>query len=156
MLVAFINAQAPGNVIEPPKLPHVTVKKKFKLIDIDERSLIKLLQNSSELRGAQTLRLGSSKIYDNQKNKYIEIINSEPWVKLHEQIASLLNNYVESRDPHFEGKNYLPHVTWKLKGKKYLDPSKLINTTHVIECLYLIRRIHPEKSIAKVITKITL
>ena len=46
MIVAFTNDFKIGEIIEPPKYAHVTVKKKFKLVNINQDELILLLTNT--------------------------------------------------------------------------------------------------------------
>lgn len=156
MIVAFIDRQISGKIIEPPKCPHITVKKKFKLVHINENQLIKLLQNSQKLKGVKTLKLGGSKDYGNDQNKIIEVLNPDLWTAYHMQIFNMLENHIESRDPHFEDENYLPHVTWKLRSEIKLNPDELMNKTYAIEYLYLIQRVDPIKSRAKVVAEIKL
>jgi len=156
MVVAFIEKVPVGEIIEPPKHPHITVKKKFKLLGINEEELIQLLQNDKTIKGVKELHLGEIKDYENDQNKIIEVLNPDAWTDLHHNILTLLDSYVESRDPHFEGDNYLPHVTWKLRGKVTLDPEHLKDQTHRIRTIYLIQRVDPVISRARVVALINL
>ena len=156
MVVAFINPLTVDQVVEPPKNAHITVKKKFKLLDIDESELINMLQSEIGTQKGIELNLGDIKDYDSDNNRVIEVLNPSPWISLHNKIMECLVLHSESRDSHFEGINYYPHVTWKLKGIKMLDPKPLVNTSHKINKLYLIQRIHPKISRAKIITRFYL
>ncbi len=156
MFVSFIEYFAVNEVLEPPQHPHLTIKKKFKLLDINERQLIDLMQSSPEIRGVRELRLGDIKNYDNDDNKYIEVTNSEIWIELHKTIVGLLIGHIESRDQHYEGENYLPHVTWRLKGEITLDPKPLIGSINEIKKLYLIERIDPVVSRSRIVSVIDL
>lgn len=156
MVVAFINPFTVGQVVEPPRNAHITVKKKFKLLDIDEGELIRVLQSGVGTHKGIELNLGDIKDYDSDNNRVVEVLNPNPWISLHNKIIDCLGLHIESRDSHFEGINYYPHVTWKLKGVKMLDPKPLINTSHKINKLYLIQRIHPKISRAKIITCVNL
>lgn len=156
MIVAFLNDQAIGVTLEPPKNPHITIKKKFKLINTDEQGLIKLFENDEVIRAAKKVETGTGEEYGSTENMIIPVKNASDWQDLHEHLLNLLAPISESRDPHFEGMNYLPHITWRLKGEDNLDPGLLANRKFVIENIYLIERIHPTKSIARIITKVPL
>lgn len=156
MIVAFLEEQSVGITLEPPKNPHITVKKKFKLTKVDESGLVDLLMNDPILRGPKEVVTGDSEEYGSSENMIIKVKNENVWRTLHEHLIELLSGISESRDPHFEGENYLPHITWRLKGEDNLDPEKLENRTFSVNYLYLIERIHPTKSIARIIEKIPL
>lgn len=156
MIVAFLDEQLASKTLEPPKNAHVTVKKKFRLKGMSEESLIKLLKSELSLQGAKKVVTDASTEYDGPENMIVKIKNEGTWRSLHEQLLLLLDGQIESRDPHFEGKNYLPHITWRLRGVDNLDPAAIENRTFSVNHLYLIERIHPTKSIARVITKIPL
>lgn len=151
MIVAFLEGQTVGSVVEPPKHAHITIKKKFKLLDINEEQLVRILRNNITLRGKEGLRLGGSKAYDSEANMIIEVLNPNPWIALHTRIVELLGSHIESRDPGFEGVNYLPHVTWKLRGETNINPNELMNRTFKIPKLYLIQRIDPIISKARIV-----
>lgn len=156
MIVGFLYDQPVGKTLEPPKNPHITIKKKFKLNDIDENGLIKLLRGDDVIQGAKFIETDSSEEYGSSENMIITVKNAEDWRRLHDYLMALLAPVSESRDPHFEGDNYLPHITWKLKGEITLDPKPYINKTFEVRYLYLIERVHPTESRAKIIAKIKL
>lgn len=157
MVVAFLEEKAVGQTLEPPKNAHITLKKKFKLHGgIEETTLISLLSTDDQLKGSKIIITGGSKEYGGQENMILEVKNPEPWVELHKRLLELLSDKSTSRDPHFEGWNYLPHITWKLKGEKKLNPDNLKNKSFKIDFIYLIERVHPTKSIAKIAAKIPL
>lgn len=155
MIVAFLDDQAVGTTLEPPKIAHITVKKKFKLAAIDELGLIRLLQQNAVLSDTKKVITGGSKEYGSAENMIISVINDDVWRSVHQHLLKLLVNVTESRDPHFEGENYLPHITWRLRGENNLDPKEFENRQFVIEHLYLIERAHPTKSVARVVAKIS-
>lgn len=156
MIVAFLDEQAVGATLEPPKNPHITVKKKFKLTKIDEAELIQLLKSDQMLHGEKKVITASSQEYGSAENMIIRVSNEDEWRSLHEHLIDALSDLSVSRDPHFEGENYLPHITWRLKGVNNLDPTKLENNAFTVRYIYLIERIHPTKSIARIVEKIPL
>jgi 2'-5' RNA ligase len=153
MIVAFIENISEGMVLIPPNHPHVTVKKKFKPISIAEADLIELIKNGLNQKNKLTLKLGGIKNYESDENKFVEILNAGDWSKLHLDVLKLLGASVESRDPHYEGNNYLPHLTWKLKGEITLNPDDYMNHNYDIKYLYLIQRIDPIISKARIVAK---
>lgn len=156
MIVAFLDKQNIGDIVEPPKIPHITVKKKFKLINSTIKEVEELIKNNNDIKGTKNLALGKSDNYGSSENQIIEVLKPNEWIKLHKRIVAILGDRIETRDIHFEGSNYLPHVTWKLKGQVNLNPENLINTKHEINKLYLIERIHPKISRAKILSIIEL
>jgi 2'-5' RNA ligase len=156
MVIAFIEEFPEGTELEPPKYAHITVKKKFKLVDIDESELIRMLLSAQKLRRPIKLRLGDVRPYGSDEFMIVEVLNAEEWTKLHNQIAEILGAHIESRDLQFEKKNYLPHLSWKVRNKVLLDPTPYLHTEHLISRLYLVQRIHPEKSHAQILAKIDL
>ena len=86
MVVAFINPLTVDQVVEPPKNAHITVKKKFKLLDIDESELINMLQSEIGTQKGIELNLGDIKDYDSDNNRVIEVLNASPWISLHNKI----------------------------------------------------------------------
>lgn len=156
MIVAFLDKQSVGDIVSPPKIPHITIKKKFKLKDVTTEQALELITNDNRIKGEKDLALGQSNYYGSAENQIIKVNNPNKWIDLHKQIVAILGDHIESRDLHFEGINYLPHVTWKLKGQVNFDPSELINSNHRIKYLYLIERVHPEISRAKILSIINL
>ena len=156
MVVAFIDSLAEGQIVEPPKLPHITIKKKFKLLDINETQLINMLQTKENIKGVLELRLGDTKDYNSEDNKVVGVLNPDSWVDLHNKLINYLGKHIESRDGHFEGVNYLPHMTWKLKGSIMFDPKPLCNTIRVINSIYLIKRLDPQITRAKILALINI
>lgn len=156
MIVAFLNEQPTGITLEPPLNPHVTVKKKFKLIKTTEQELVELLTYNINRLGSRVVITDKSQEYDSSENMILTLKNEDIWTKLHMHFLEVLSPISISRDPQFEGQNYLPHITWKLRGDVNLDPAKLKNKTFEVEYLYLIKRIHPTKSVAKIVAKISL
>jgi len=156
MIVSFLDDKPVGVTLEPPKNPHITIKKKFKLVDLNEEDLIKKLSAEESIKGVKHLKLGGRKEHGDENNEVIEVLNPEVWQELHERIRQVLDSYIVSRDPHFENNNYLPHVTWKMNGTVNLDPKPYINKTFDVTTLYLIERVHPTESIAKILAKIKL
>jgi|GEM_PF-1335025 len=156
MVVAFIDRLSKGQIVEPPKLPHITIKKKFRLSDINEPELIRLLRFSKNLTRSLQLRLGDISDFDGNENKILQVMNPDVWRDLHHQVLRCLGNHIESRDHVLEGANYFPHVTWKLKGTVMLDPKPLCNTSHIITRMYLIKRLDPEIMQVKVVAVINM
>jgi hypothetical protein len=156
MIVAFLEEQTEGSTLEPPKNPHITVKKKFKLTSIDETGLIELLQGDTALKGAKEVITGASEEYGSSENMITKVVNENVWRSLHDHFLELLSEVSESRDPDFEGINYLPHITWRLKGEDNLDPEQLENKKFTLHYLYLIERVHPTKSLARIVARIPL
>ena len=156
MIVAFLDEHEVGTVLEPPKNPHITVKKKFKLINISEDQLVCLLGHVLDLKKSLELELGSITKFDSEDNKVIEVLNSKDWIALHKNTIKLLGSKVESRDPHFEGENYYPHLTWKLKGEVNLEPERFVNRKFNLNYLYLIQRVDPVISRAKIIARFSI
>lgn len=157
MVVAFLEEKTSGATLMPPKNAHITLKKKFKLKNnLDEGSLIKLLTNDKDIKGQKLLKTGKSEEYGSKENMIITIKNPRIWTHIHQHLLNILIQYTESRDPHFEGKNYLPHITWKLRGEVNLNPVHFENKTFDINYIYLMERIHPTESIARIVAKIPL
>ena len=156
MIVAFLESFQAGDIIEPPKLVHVTVKKKFKLIKSSEAELIQLVQKETKKIGLVILKLGVSRTYDNDAFMVIEVLDGAIWSSMHERLAAALEETSESRDPHFEGANYYPHVSWKVRNQMMFDPNQYFNTTNKLPCLYLIKRIHPTESRVMVMAELPL
>lgn len=156
MLVCFLDDMTVGSTVEPPKYPHITVKKKFRLRDINEDKLINIIESNWTASGARQLRLGESCEYGGPENQYIGVLDQEPWHELHENTLRVLEPHIQTRDTHFEESNYLPHVTWKLKGEITLDPKSLINKTFDIKYLYVIKRVAQTESRALILAKIAL
>ena len=121
-----------------------------------QNGLKEFLKNSTSIRGVKQAITGGRGAFGSTENMIVKIKNDGIWIDLHKSVLKLLDKKIESRDPHFEGENYLPHITWRLKGLVKLDPEVLENKTYQINHLYLIERIHPNKSIAKIIAKIPL
>lgn len=156
MVVAFLDEFNEGQIILPPRNAHITIKKKFKLTDIDETDLVSLLKSANILKGERQLFLGDSHEYGNDKFMIIQVMNPDIWRQLHQDTIELLGEHVSSRDPHFEQSNYLPHISWMSHGEKLLEPTPYTDTVHKINKLYLIKRIHPTISKVRIIAKINL
>jgi len=156
MIVAFLNEQNIGDIVEPPKIPHITIKKKFKLINSTIEKVEELIKNNNDIKGIKNLSLGKSNTYGSVENQIIEVLEPNKWINLHKQMVAILDDHIETRDLHFEGSNYLPHLTWKLNGQVNFNPEEFINTKHKINKLYLIERIHPKISRAKILSIIDL
>lgn len=156
MVDAFIEDFSVGDVIEPPKHVHVTIKKKFRLKQVDEKELISTLEQITKNIGPITLKLGESKIYDDEAFEIIEVKDASFWRDLHFRIVETLGEKIESRDLHFETDNYLPHVSWKVRNEITLDPKPFFNSTYILNYVYLIERIDPDKSITRIVAKLPL
>ena len=153
MIVGFIDEFEETQILEPPSHPHVTIKKKFKLSKITEDELIALLKKGLEKIEVPELKLGQSKIYDDEAFKIIDVINVKEWQALHHKIVKLLGNRIESRVAKYDDSNYYPHITWLSNNKKMYNPKPLMNTCHSLRYIYLIQRVHPTESRAKIIAK---
>jgi hypothetical protein len=156
MIVAFLESFEPGDVIEPPKYVHITVKKKFKLLNISEKELVQLLQKETRQLCATTLVLGESKVYNDEAFMVVEVLDGEKWIGFHEKLATVLQEVTDPRDPHSERKNYYPHVSWKVRNQSMFDPKPYFNTRHNITHFYLIQRMHQTESRVKVVAKLPL
>lgn len=156
MIVAFLESFEPGDVIEPPRHVHITVKKKFKIISKSEAQLIELLRGVTKHVGMMTMQLGESKIYDDDAFKVLEVLNEKEWRYTHVELLTSLKNISNSRDEHLEGENYYPHVSWMVRNQTMFDPAAFINTSHELSCFYLMKRVHQTKSIVEVIAKLPL
>ena len=156
MIVAFLDDVAVGDIIEPPKQAHLTLKKKFKLLEHSEEDLIKVLQTNSLSFGSQQLILGNDKAYEGPEFVVVEVINQSAWIKIHKKYLEILQDITESRDEHFEGVNYYAHISWKIRGEELFDPSLIHNTRHEINKVYLIERIDPIASRVRVVAELKL
>lgn len=154
MIVAFTNDFKIGEIVEPPKYAHVTVKKKFKLVNLNEDELILLLTNTIQKLDKQKLILGGDKMYDDPAFMVVEVLNAGYWKQLHNTIIKAVEKDTKSRDPHFEGNNYYPHVSWMVRNKITLDPKPLHNKTFEINNLYLVQRIDPVISKVRIVAKL--
>ncbi|MCX6727857.1 MAG: hypothetical protein NTX11_03540 [Candidatus Saccharibacteria bacterium] len=153
MIVGFIDEFETNQVVEPPRHPHITIKKKFKLTKFTEDEMITLLKKWSEKIEIPKLKLGQSKIYDDDAFKIIDVINVQEWQDLHHKIIKLLGDKIESRVAKYDDSNYNPHITWLANNKQMFDPKPLMDTDHSILYIYLIQRVHPTESKAKIIAK---
>ena len=156
MIVAFTRDFEIDEIVEPPKYPHLTIKKKFKIIGINEDELITQLQKTTQKFGECKLELGGDKVYDDPAFMVVEVLNADDWKQLHLTLMKALEKDTESRDPHFEGENYYPHISWMVRNEIMLDPKPLHGKTFDITKLYLIQRIDPVISRVRVIAKLNL
>jgi len=156
MIVAFACDFEIGEIVEPPKYPHLTVKKKFKIIGISEEELINRLQKTTERLGVFKLELGGDKVFDDPAFMIVEVLNAKDWKQLHMTIMKALYKDTESRDPHFEGENYYPHISWMIRNEILLDPKPLHDKSFNISKLYLIERLDPVISKVRIVAKIDL
>jgi 2'-5' RNA ligase len=163
-VVAFIKP-VKKSIVQPQKLRHITVKRRFKLNKTTIRKLRQKLQATVKRYHPFVIRFGGVKYFEKDKY-YVEyrLVRGDPVLqRLHQDIRGALKSAVVTRDRLFEGRNFVPHMTlrYKVRPEEILKRRNLRTATTrrrggKISQLCLIKEIDHKKDLWRVLERYKL
>lgn len=125
----------------------LALKRRFKLLDIDESQLIQLLQPFCKSVGHLIIKTESLVKPERMPVRVIDIENQSELVSLHKQLIARLNGDIISRYPDREGDNYYAHITAEHSGALTVPVDDYTNREFTLENIWLLKDIGDENSI---------
>jgi hypothetical protein len=117
---------------------HLAVKRRYS-ITANEQQMLAIVQKITMGTEPFQITLGDVKQPDHMPVEVIEVEHNPSLTKLHNQLFEALG---PSKYPGREGTNYYPHVTISWKGEQVIKPTSLVNTSHRVNKVWVIKDGH--------------
>lgn len=126
--------------------PQIALKRRFKIVDINEDALLfKLAKYCHETKAFSitTKRLIQP---ERMPVKVLEVEPASDLMNFHQGFISFMEDGMISRYPDRDGVNYLPHITAEYGGKMVIDDSLFSNKEIQINKIFLLKDVENENS----------
>jgi 2'-5' RNA ligase len=151
-VVAFLRGPREGATIRIRRRRHVTIKRRFKLNHIKPAALEALLKKATSNFPAFAVKLG--KVYSFRKEgkftQYLKVRPNRDLLKVHRGMVRALGKSIVTREPQFEGRNFVPHMTLRYQAAKPIKRWSGLPKSMCLRSLYLLEEVDYKKYLWKV------
>jgi len=151
-VVSFLRGPREGTTVRIRRLRHVTIKRRFKLNRIKPAALEALLKKVTSNFPAFTVKLGKVVSFrkEGKFTQYLKVIPNHDLLKVHRGIVRALGKGAVTRDPQFEGRNFVPHMTLRYQTAKPIKRWSGLPRSMRLRSLYLLEEVDYTKYLWKV------
>jgi 2'-5' RNA ligase len=151
-VVAFLRGPREGTTIRIRRRRHVTIKRRFKLKHIRPATLEALLKKATSNFPAFTIKLGKVDSFrkEGKFTQYLEVRPNRDLLKVHREIVRALGKGIVTREPQFEGRNFVPHMTLRYQATKPTKRWSGLPKSMRIRSLYLLEEVDYKRYLWKV------
>lgn len=126
--------------------PQIALKRRFKIVDIDEDELLAKIVEYCNRTKAFSIKTKGLIQPDRMPVKILEVEPTSELMNFHQNFISFMGDTIVSRYPDRDGVNYLPHITAEYDGKIVLDDSLFSNQEIRINRIFLLKDVEDENS----------
>lgn len=128
--------------------PQIAIKRRFKLIGIDEEAFFKDLQGFFNEIAPFSVSTKSLIRLDRMPVRIIDLSSAQEITELHNKLIAFLNDRIQSRFPERDGANYLPHITAEYNDELVIDVAAYEHKEFAISSAFVLKDAEDENSIA--------
>lgn len=121
-------------------LPHIALKRRFRLVGIDETELCEKLSELASQTSVFDMHLGEVKKPEMLPVRVIEVIKTPELLAFHNRVFDFFGGHVQSKFPERELGNYFPHITIENHDREQVvDPTRLVGSIRPIDHFWLVK-----------------
>ena len=130
--------------------PQLALKRRFKLVQTNEESLVESLKEFFGKRDSTNIETGALIRPDLMPVRVIEIINQAELKDLHTELIEHLRVMITSRYPDREGENYYAHITAEYNDEFVFPVDEYTNREFPLDNVWLLKDVDDENSLAHI------
>ena len=128
--------------------PQIALKRRFKIVGIDENEFFRRLESYCKTYDSFTVTTGELVKPGRMPVEVVTVEASPELMNFHREFITMMANSMESRYPERDNENYLPHITAEYDGEYVIDTGDFTNKQFSIDRIWVLKDVDNENSVA--------